>query len=56
MKLQVDINVVKVFLESNFYHHVENCCGRFHHAFTDSHFHPPPLEANWPLIGTKLNC
>ena len=60
MKLQVDINVVKVFLESNFYHHIENCCGRFRHAFTpatsrtattDSHFHPSPpsgqLAINW---------
>ena len=49
--------VVKVFLESSFYHHVENRCGRFRHTFTDNHFHPsPPLAANWPLIGTKLNC
>ena len=51
MKLQVDINVVKVFFESSFYHHVENRCGRFRHAFTDSHFHPfPPsgqLAFNW---------
>ena len=48
--------VVKVFLESSFYHHVENRCGRFCHTFTDNHFHPSPLAANWPLIGTKLNC
>ena len=51
MKLQVDINVVKVFLESSFYLHVENHCGRFHHAFTDSHFHPSTpsgqLAVNW---------
>ena len=48
--------VVKVFLESSFYHHVQNGCGRFRHTFTDNHFHPSPLAANWLLIGTKLNC
>ena len=48
--------VVKVFLESSFYHHVENRCGRFRHTFMDNHVHPSPLAANWPLIGTKLNC
>ena len=42
MKLSVDINVVKVFLEISFYHHVKNCCGRFRHAFTL--FTPPPLN------------
>ena len=43
--------VVKVFLESNFYHHVGNRCGRFRHTFTDNHFHPSPpsdqLAVNW---------
>ena len=43
--------VVKVFLESSFYHHVENGCGRFCHTFTDNHFHPSPpssqLVVNW---------
>ena len=43
--------VVKVFLESNFYHHVENRCGSFRHTFTDNHFHPSPpsgqLAVNW---------
>ena len=48
--------VVKVLLESSFCHHVENRRGKFRHTFTDNHFHPSPLAANWPLIGTKLNC
>ena len=44
--------VVKVFLESSFYHHVENRCGRFHHTFMDNHFPPPhppsgELAVNW---------
>ena len=49
--------VVKVFLESSFYHHVEIVAEGFVALFTDNHFHPSPLlAANWPLIGTKLNC
>ena len=54
---QVDINVVKVFLESSFNHYLENCCGWFCHGLMDNYFHPFPLAANWSLIlGTELNC
>ena len=48
--------VVKVFLESSFYHHVENHWEGFVTLLWTMTSTPPPLAANWPLIGTKLNC
>ena len=44
MKLEVDINVVKVFLESSFYQYVQKCCGRFCQALVTatSTTTPPP--------------
>ena len=46
MKLYVDINVAKVFLESSFYQYVENRSLRFCHALTDNYFHPHSLQLN----------
>ena len=32
------------FLKSSFYHYIENCCRKFHHALTDHHFNPSPCS------------
>ena len=47
MKLSVDINVVKEFLESSFYHCVENHCGTLCHALMGQPIQPlPPVAVN----------